>query len=286
MARASWKQSIRRLCISPARSRSNRETKKSKQLKSPPAAELPQATDQTEDASGQLAYIHEVQEAIKTGQPVVVFSKGEGAELARSEGIAATYCTGGFPYWQLKYNRLLKGGDIVLVSIDPEEQQHAERVKQGLKSTTKQVRIWPEKANGAQPPPSPAVTGFAGKHQYANSDPHGSKGKPQGPPQTTWIYDHPDQEFYLRVDKGIDSNGDRAFFQSYWAGDRGWVLGVKRTYAERKVPYQLCALEAALLANADTEVQITEGEKDAETLRKLGFVATTNPGGLIIGRRT
>jgi hypothetical protein len=126
----------------------------------------------------------------------------------------------------------------------------------------------------------PVVTGFvpAGKHQYANSDLHGSKGKPHGPPQTTWIYDHPDQEFYLLVEKGFNTEGERAFFQYHWAGN-GWRLGVKWTYAERKVPYQLRALKAALLADPDTEVQIAEGEKDADTLRRLGFVATTNPGG-------
>jgi hypothetical protein len=71
--------------------------------------------------------------------------------------------------------------------------------------------------------------------------------------------------------------GGRGFFQYHWAGR--WVPGVKGTYAERKVPYQLCALKAALTADPNVVVNVTEGEKDADTLRRLGFVATTNPGG-------
>src|SRR5262249_36822873 len=48
---------------------------------------------------------------------------------------------------------------------------------------------------------------------------------------------------------------------------------------ERKIPYRLPELRAALAADPSTEVQIAEGEKDAETLARLGFVVTTNPGG-------
>jgi hypothetical protein len=99
--------------------------------------------------------------------------------------------------------------------------------------------------------------------------------------KASYIYDHPDRpppHFYLLAEKRIDANGDRQFLQYHWAGSQ-WVKGVKGTYAERKIPYQLGALRAALAADPDTEVQLTEGEKDADTLRRLGFVATTNPGG-------
>jgi putative DNA primase/helicase len=38
---------------------------------------------------------------------------------------------------------------------------------------------------------------------------------------------------------------------------------------------------AALRADPNTQVQITEGEKDADTMIRMGFVATTNPGGAL-----
>ena len=58
-------------------------------------------------------------------------------------------------------------------------------------------------------------------------------------------------------------------------------MGVKGTYAERKIPYRLPELKAALQANPDVEVQISEGERDTDTLVRLGFVSTTNPGGAL-----
>jgi hypothetical protein len=57
------------------------------------------------------------------------------------------------------------------------------------------------------------------------------------------------------------------------------MLGVKGTYAERKIPYRLPELKAALQADSELELQLAEGEKDADTLVSLGFVSTTNPGG-------
>jgi hypothetical protein len=57
------------------------------------------------------------------------------------------------------------------------------------------------------------------------------------------------------------------------------VRGVEGTYAERKIPYRLPALRTALAADPNTEVHVAEGEKDVDTLTRLGFVATTNPGG-------
>lgn len=45
----------------------------------------------------------------------------------------------------------------------------------------------------------------------------------------------------------------------------------------RRVPYQLPSLVEAVAAGA--VIFIPEGEKDVDTLRALGFAATTNPGG-------
>jgi AAA domain len=140
------------------------------------------------------------------------------------------------------------------------------------------------KAAPQQPPPEqPAPPGDRRQRNHsAGHGPHGDTGTSPGRAQATWIYDHPDRpppHFYLLVEKRIDAaSGKRNFYQYRWEGGR-WQIGVKGTYAERKVPYQLGALKTALAADPNVEVQITEGEKDADTLRRLGFVATTNPGG-------
>jgi hypothetical protein len=142
-----------------------------------------------------------------------------------------------------------------------------------------------QKANETGPEPAPVPQPPPGddnrqrRHSSTGSSPHGDPGPPRGAVKSTFLYDHPDQPMYLLVEKRIDTSlpDGRAFFQYHWAGR--WVPGVKGTYAERKVPYQLCALKAALAADPDVVVNVTEGEKDADTLHRLGFVATTNPGG-------
>jgi hypothetical protein len=121
------------------------------------------------------------------------------------------------------------------------------------------------------------------EHHSKNSDGHvhGDTGPKQGKTIAQWFYQNPpDQPNYLRVDKQIAADGKRHFYQHHWNGTQ-WVLGVKGTYAERKVPYRFPELRAALKAHPDTEVQLTEGEKDADTLARLGYVATTNPGGAL-----
>src|SRR5262249_35015820 len=103
-------------------------------------------------------------------------------------------------------------------------------------------------------------------------------GPKQGKVANQWVYAHLDQPNYLRVDKHYLPNSKRKFYQHHWNGKQ-WVHGVVGTYAERKIPYKLPELKAALQVNPDTEIQITEGEKDGDTLIREGFVATTNPGG-------
>jgi RecA-family ATPase len=109
---------------------------------------------------------------------------------------------------------------------------------------------------------------------------HGDSGPQRGQRTAQWIYRHLDQPNYLRVDRYDLPNGERKFYQHHWGG-AFWVLGVKGTYAERKIPYRLPELRAALQANPDVELQICEGESDADTLARLGFVTTTNPGGAL-----
>jgi DNA polymerase len=66
-------------------------------------------------------------------------------------------------------------------------------------------------------------------------------------------------------------NGKSRFTQKYWDG-KAWQPGM----AERKLPYRLPEL---LAANPAEWICITEGEKDAVNVTKLGLTATTNPNG-------
>jgi hypothetical protein len=104
---------------------------------------------------------------------------------------------------------------------------------------------------------------------------HGNSGPKQGGLVGSWIYAHPNQPNYLKVDKHIAANGERHFYQHHWDGRR-WIYGVKGSYAEQKIPYRLPELIAA---PAEEAVWICEGEKDAYNVAALGLVATTNPGG-------
>jgi RecA-family ATPase/DNA polymerase I-like protein with 3'-5' exonuclease and polymerase domains len=139
------------------------------------------------------------------------------------------------------------------------------------------------------PPQSPPPGGngrgngfdnFAKEHSRHSSDGnvHGDSGKKHGRLTAQWFYPYLDRSNYLRVDRY--DNGERKFYQHHWNGKR-WVYGVKGTYAERKIPYRLPELKAALHANPDVEVQLCEGESDADEMARQGFVATTNPGGAL-----
>ena len=61
------------------------------------------------------------------------------------------------------------------------------------------------------------------------------------------------------------------FYQSHWNGNE-WVTGAPKG---PKIPYRL----AELLAAEHNDVLIVEGEKDADNVAALGFIATTNSGG-------
>ena len=155
----------------------------------------------------------------------------------------------------------------LLAAIDEDEAQPADAIS-------------PSPAPSKASPP-PGFSNEQRRHSSVGESPHGSAEAPRGNTLATYIYEHPDYpppHFYLLVEKRIDAAGKRNFFQYHWAGGR-WHFGVKGTYAERKIPYRLRELKAALAAEPNIEVQISEGEKDADTLIRLGFVATTNPGG-------
>jgi putative DNA primase/helicase len=83
-----------------------------------------------------------------------------------------------------------------------------------------------------------------------------------------YIYKQTDGAPYLRVRKYNDENGGKQFPQAHWDGAQ-WQKGKPQG---PKVPYRLPELIASAVS---TPAYLTEGEKDADALAKLGFVATT-----------
>jgi 5S rRNA maturation endonuclease (ribonuclease M5) len=83
-----------------------------------------------------------------------------------------------------------------------------------------------------------------------------------------YIYRQADGTPYLQVRKCTDQNGKKQYPQAHWDG-KSWLKG-KPDGA--KIPYRLPELAAAPVA---TTVYFVEGEKDADNLAKLGFIATT-----------
>src|SRR5262249_46360588 len=66
-------------------------------------------------------------------------------------------------------------------------------------------------------------------------------------------------------------HGNSRFTQKHWTG-KAWQSGMP----DHKLPYRLPEL---LAADPAEWVCITEGEKDAVNVAKLGFIATTTPNG-------
>jgi DNA primase len=96
----------------------------------------------------------------------------------------------------------------------------------------------------------------------------GSGKPPWSPIIARYIYRQPDGTPHLQVCR----TAAKGFFQNRWNGQM-WVPGKPNG---PKIPYHLPELLAAPLT---TKIHITEGEKDADNLAKLGFVSTTNSEG-------
>src|SRR5262245_52702722 len=92
--------------------------------------------------------------------------------------------------------------------------------------------------------------------------------KPWSPVVARYVYRQADGRPYLQVCR----TAAKQFFQNKWNGQM-WVIGKPDG---PKIPYHLPELLAAPLT---AKVHIAEGEKDADALAKLGFVATTNSEG-------
>lgn len=96
----------------------------------------------------------------------------------------------------------------------------------------------------------------------------GTAAKPWSPIVDRHVYRLRDGTPHLQVCR----TAAKAFFQNRWNGTM-WVSGKPDG---PKVPYRLPEL---LRAPVTTPIHICEGEKDAEALAKIGFIATTNSEG-------
>jgi hypothetical protein len=93
--------------------------------------------------------------------------------------------------------------------------------------------------------------------------------KPFSPTTDKYVYRLADGTPYLQVHRLADKSG---FPQYHWDGEK-WISGKPKG---PKIPYMLPQLIAAAAA---TPIYIVEGEKDADNLAKIGFVATCNSEG-------
>jgi 5S rRNA maturation endonuclease (ribonuclease M5) len=101
--------------------------------------------------------------------------------------------------------------------------------------------------------------------------------KPKGNGLTlvkTYNYHDENGELLFQKLRYVDGDGKKTFRQRKPDGNGGWEYALGDT---PKVLYNLPAVRKAVLNNEP--VWVVEGEKDADTLTELGYVATTMPGG-------
>jgi Protein of unknown function (DUF3631) len=95
-----------------------------------------------------------------------------------------------------------------------------------------------------------------------------SNSKAWSPVTASYIYRDRNGTPYLRVQR----TATKQFFQQHWDG-ANWTKGKPQG---PKIPYRLPEL---LAADSTTPIYVCEGEKDADNLAKLDFLATCNSGG-------
>lgn len=111
--------------------------------------------------------------------------------------------------------------------------------------------------------PKKKTSGSSGKNKKGKGG-----AKPWSPVIARYVYRKADGTPYLQVCR----TAAKGFFQNKWNGQM-WVAGAPEG---PKIPYRLPELQAASLT---TQIHITEGEKDADALARMNFVATTNSEG-------
>jgi AAA domain/Toprim-like len=98
--------------------------------------------------------------------------------------------------------------------------------------------------------------------------PNGSNGHDRDPVIANYVYKTADGKPYLRVQR----TASKKFWQQHY-DENGWQNGAPKGL---RILYRLPGL---LAADPATPIYVVEGEKDADRLASLGFVATTTSGG-------
>lgn len=93
---------------------------------------------------------------------------------------------------------------------------------------------------------------------------------PSGEPEATFDYYNEHGELVMQV---VRSPGKK-FWQRQPDGAGDWINSTTKPKVKRP-PYRL----ADIIAHPDSVIFIVEGEKDAETAKRMGILATCNPGG-------
>jgi DNA polymerase bacteriophage-type len=109
----------------------------------------------------------------------------------------------------------------------------------------------------------------------AEDNNYSSGEQPKGRNVTAYIYRDAGGQPYLKIVR----TSAKQFPQYHWEGSR-WLKGKPKG---PKIPYRLPELLAAAVA---TPIFICEGEKDADNIATLGFIATTNSEGAGKGKWT
>jgi RecA-family ATPase len=124
------------------------------------------------------------------------------------------------------------------------------------------------KETGPKPPPPPPPPEDK-PSKYPPQKRNGRGKRDYGQRVAFYIYEDARSRYYL----GVARTTTKQFPQYHWDGKQ-WIEGLPDGFL--KIPYRLPEL---LDAPVSDWVVIAAGEKDAETAVRLGFAATTNPGG-------
>src|SRR5262249_11043806 len=106
---------------------------------------------------------------------------------------------------------------------------------------------------------------FKSKEKKKSDKRNGARKPAWSPIINRYVYRQADGTTYQQVGRPAA----KGFFQDKWNGQM-WVPGKPEG---PKIPYRLPELQAA---PPTTKIHLTEGEKDADALARINFVATTN----------
>jgi hypothetical protein len=168
--------------------------------------------------------------------------------------------------------RLSAYNDLWLHSRCEDELLSVRLAEEGVSDTAPAAESPSQPPLPAPPPSAPAGNGYDWRD--GDDKPHGERRT--GNHIATYLYrDHLGGP-HTRVEKWRTPRKHAQYPQKFWSNG-SWVD--KKPSGWRKIPYRLPELLAALAKSPKLDVHCPEGEKDADTLAKLGLIATTSSEG-------